>query len=81
MKLNRITKQEAEKIIVYGIDEGFYSVSFAQIPLTIYRRNLDNKQYYIAEMNTAGFNEKGKEVTVTTFYKLDPKEAIQMLEG
>lgn len=79
MKLNKLTQQEAEKIIVYGKGGGFSMIKPANIPLTIYHRIYEGKRYHIAEMNTHGFNGEGEEITVTTFYELDEKEVIQML--
>lgn len=79
MKLERLLRTEAEHIIVYGTDKGFSMVSIMDIPLTIYHREYEGKHYDIAEMNTDVEKEDGEDETITTFYKLDPDEVLQIL--
>ncbi len=77
MKLNKLPKEQAEKIIVYGKDKGFSMIKIKDIPLTIYHREYKDKHYDIAEMNTYITD---KENTITTFYELDPEEVKQILK-
>ena len=78
MKLNKISTEQAEKIIVWGKDLGFYKVNLAGIHLIIYCREYEGQIYDIAEMNTYVHE---KDETVTTFYELDHNEVVQMLES
>lgn len=80
MKLAKMTTKTAEHVIVYGKDLGFSMVKPAGISLTIYHREFEGEHYDIAEMNTEtnNYDEKGDPIVVTTFYLLDPKEALQI---
>lgn len=78
MKLNKLTKEQAEEIIVYGEDKAFSMITIKDIPLTIYHREYKGKHYDIAEMNTYIVY---KEETITTFYQLDPEEVKKIIGG
>ena len=76
MKLNQISKQQAEHIIVYGQDKGFNMIKLGGEPYTIYHREYENTFYDILQMDTLSSDEQE---CITTFYILDSDEVDEML--
>lgn len=79
MKLNKISNELAEKIIVYAEEnKGFNVFTLNDNNYTIHHRVYKNKYYDILEMNTY---VEDLDKIVTTFYILDPIEVKQLLGG
>lgn len=76
MKLDRIPKQKAEQMIVYGEDKGFSMIKLGGEYYTIYHRVYENTFYDILQMETLSSNEQE---CVTTFYILDIQEVDMLL--
>lgn len=76
MKLNRISKQQAEHIIVYGQDKGFSMIKLMDEYYTIYHRIYEDIFYDILSMETTSDDMSE---SVTTFYILDSNEVDIML--
>lgn len=72
MKLNRMNSQEAEKIIVYGVDKGFSMFTLKEQDYTVYHRVYNSEHYDILEMTVQD---------ITLFYLLDHNECITMFGG
>ena len=79
MKLNRISEQQAQEMIVYGKDKGFSIVEPAGVLLTIYHRIYKDKRYHIGAMMTTIHDKEGNEVDIPTYYLLDELEVTQLI--
>lgn len=82
MKLNRISNEKAERIIVYGEDKAFTVFEFDRLLYTIYHRIYEGIYYDILEMvitNGKNINDEDYE-EIQTFYTLDPEEVKLMFK-
>ena len=75
MKLDKISQDIAEKIIVYGNNKSFSTFVFKGKSYTIYHREYDRKHYDILEMIT-----NNGDIEITTFYELDPNEVKELFK-
>lgn len=75
MKLDKISQDKAEKIIVNGNNKSFSTFTFKGDNYTIYHREYNRKHYDILEMITSD-----GDIEITTFYELDPNEVKELFK-
>ena len=79
MRMDRISRDEAEDIIVNGYGNGFSQIVLLGNLFTIYHRLYDNEYLNIAEVTYDFIDTCEEERQVVMFYILDNSEVMDLL--
>ena len=79
MYMSRISRDEAEDIIVNGQGNGFSQIVLLGNLFTIYHRFYDNEYWDVVEVTYNFIDDYGDEQQSVVFYILDSGEVIDLL--